>query len=29
MEMILVVAAVGWLIAGVNVLVGYNKEAAS
>ena len=29
METILVVAAVGWLIAGVNLLVGWNKEAAS
>jgi hypothetical protein len=29
METILVVAAVGWLIAGVNLLVGCNKEVAS
>lgn len=29
METILVVAAFGWLIAGVNLLVAYDKEAAS
>ena len=26
MEAILILASVGWLIAGINVLCGYNKE---
>jgi hypothetical protein len=27
METFLIVASIGWMVAGVNLLLGYNKEA--